>query len=89
MNNLQISLPGTHGYAFPWDPPHFGIPAPVLSDLADKLKDIVVDMAVEAAVAEVRSRQSSPTGSFSGTLGTVSDLNVTVANITALITTSE
>ena len=36
----------------------------MLSDLADKLKDIVVDMAVEAAVAELRSRQSSPTGSI-------------------------
>ena len=60
MINLQVNLPGTHGYAFPWDPPHFGIPAKVLSRLADELTDVVVGVAVKAATAEVRiCRQSS------------------------------
>ena len=66
MINLQVSLPGPHGHALPWDPPRFGIPAKVLSKLADELMDVVVGVAVKAATAEVGSRQSSASALHDG-----------------------
>ena len=74
VKDLRISLPGTHGYAMAWDPPPFS--AQVFSNLADKFKDIVVNLAVEAVFAEVSSRRSSSsTGSLRRKWTTMSTAN--------------
>ena len=55
-DNADVSVPKTHGYAHPWDPPRFGTPAEVLRSLADDLVDKVLDKAFENADDEVERR---------------------------------
>ena len=63
-DNADVSVPKTHGYAHPWDPPRFGIPAEVLRSLADELIDKVLDEAFNNAdeESERRCRQKSREG---------------------------
>jgi hypothetical protein len=63
MLEIQLHLPSCHGIIFPWDPPAFGIPLSVLSELADDLQQKVVDTAITLSKIEDKSRQSSPTNS--------------------------
>jgi hypothetical protein len=59
-------VPGTHGIVFPWAPPSFGIPKPVLEqleqNLIQKLTNITEEWIENAALQDYlrRSRPSSP-----------------------------
>ena len=56
-------VPGTHGIVFPWTPPFFGIPVPVLEQLEErlilKLTEVTQKWVDGEGVAHF-SRQSSP-----------------------------
>jgi hypothetical protein len=62
-SSVKLQLPDTHGIIFRWDPPSFGIPVPVLEQLADELmkkaSKVVKDKAGVKYIPP--SQQSSPT----------------------------
>ncbi|KAI1784940.1 hypothetical protein LXA43DRAFT_172548 [Ganoderma leucocontextum] len=43
---LMFSQPETHGKVLPWDPPQFGIPKSVLTQLRDELREKLVEKAI-------------------------------------------
>ena len=65
----SLCLPGTHGHILPWDPPSFGIPEGVLAELAEKLRQEAIRLAIKNATKKItRSGQSSPASRSDGEL---------------------
>jgi len=65
-NGQGFLLPGTHGIVFPWTPPLFGIPEPILEQLEQKLilKLIkVTETWIQSLPVPPSSHQSLPTSS--------------------------
>jgi hypothetical protein len=62
--NKSFVLPGTHGIVFPWTPPLFGIPLPVLETLqqtlVSKLTEVTVNWIDRQPPPWYSNRQSSP-----------------------------
>jgi len=61
--NDAFLVPGTHGIVFPWTPPFFGIPDPILEQLEERLilkLTEATDMWIASQVVGHSRRQSSP-----------------------------
>ncbi|KAM5534161.1 hypothetical protein V8D89_012181 [Ganoderma adspersum] len=55
-NDLELVLPGTHDVVLPWEPPPFGIPKSVMTQLRDELRDRLVNHAMAVGGRSVDER---------------------------------